>query len=150
MFLQELDDRQKECFLQLAHRVAAADGEDSREEEHVMQQLRSEMAFHVPVDMGRAMAHQPDVSAFDSHRARVIAALELLLLAYADEYVHEAEIQAVRDICFAMGFNEEWLAVMGEWATRLHDLAEEDPEDEEWQAYHDALMTHAEAMMTAA
>lgn len=150
MFLQELDDRQKACFLQLACRVAAADGEDSREEEHVMQQLRSEMAFQLPVDMGRAMATTPDVSAFDSHRARVIAALELLLLAYADEYVHEAEVQAVRDICFAMGFNEEWLAVMGEWATRLHDLADEDPEDEERLAYRAALMEHAEAMMTAA
>lgn len=147
MFLQELDEEQKEAFLILAHRLTAADGEDSLDEEQVLQEIRSEMMFHHPIDMARVVAEEIEVTVFDSHRARVIAALELLLLTYADDYVHEAEIQLVRDVCFTMGFDEEWLAVMGEWATRFHDLAEEDPEDAEWQAYHDALIQHAEAMM---
>lgn len=150
MFLRELDEEQRETFLILAHRLAAIDGEDSPEEERMLQELRAEMDIDSTIDMSRVVAQELDVGAFDSHRVRVIAALELLLLAYADEYVHEAEVQLVTDVCFAMGFNEEWLAVMGEWATRFHDLTDEDPEDEAWRAYHDALIQHAEAMMNAA
>ncbi len=87
-----------------------------------------------------------DVSAFDTHRSRVVAALELLRLTYADEYVHEAEVAEVRDVCTAMGFPEEWLFTMGEWASRFNEIDDEELEGE-MAEYRDALIKHTEQMM---
>lgn len=69
-------------------------------------------------------------------------ALELLRLACVDEYVHEAEVAEVRNVCEAMGFPEEWLSTMGEWATRFHE-----GEEIEILEYKEALIQHAHQMM---
>ena len=148
MFLGMLEDHQKADFLVLASKVAAADGEDSADEQEALDELKREMNYTGDVDMSRVLGGVK-VNSFDTHKSRVIVALELLLIAYADEYVHEAEIQIVRDVSFAMNFNDEWLAVMGDWATRYTELMQEE-KDEVWQKYFDGLMAHAQAMMEVA
>ena len=145
MFLDMLNDAQKESFMILASRLAMADGEDSEEEEEALRQVRSEMGYQGEVDMNR-MLGEVDVTSFDTHQSRVIAALELLRLAYADEYVHEAEVALVRGVCTAMGFPEEWLSTMGEWATRYNEIDGENLEGE-MAEYRDALIEHAHQMM---
>ncbi len=145
MFLEMLNPDQRESFLVLATRLAMADGEDSAEELDAIRELRREMGIQHDVDMQKVLA-PIDVIAFDTHRARVIAALELLRLAYADEYVHEAEVSEVRGICSAMGFPEEWLSTMGEWATRFNQV-DQDQADGEMAEYRDALIEHAQQMM---
>jgi len=145
MFLEMLNGAQREAFLVLASRIAMSDGEDSAEEMEAIDALREEMGVHGDIDIRRVLG-DIDVSAFDTHKARVIAALELLRLAYADEYVHEAEVAEVRDVCEAMGFPEEWLSTMGEWASRFNEVEVEDPEGE-MAEYRDALIEHAHQMM---
>lgn len=145
MFLDLLNESQREAFLILASRVAMSDGEDSAEERDALESLRREMGIHHDVDI-QAVLGDIDVRSFDTHRTRVAAALELLRLAYADEYVHEAEIAEVRDICTAMGFPEEWLSTMGEWATRFNEIEGEELEGE-MAEYRDALIEHAQQMM---
>lgn len=145
MFLDLLNESQREAFLILASRVAMSDGEDSAEERDALDSLRREMGIHHDVDI-QAVLGEIDVRSFDTHRTRVAAALELLRLAYADEYVHEAEIAQVRDICTAMGFPEEWLSTMGEWATRFNEIEGEELEGE-MAEYRDALLRHAQQMM---
>ena len=76
MFLEMLNTEQREAFLILANRIAIADGDDSAEEAEAMDKLRLEMGLGASVDMNRVMA-DIDVTAFDTHKARVIAALEL-------------------------------------------------------------------------
>ena len=66
-----------------------------------------------------------DVSMFDSHRARVIAGLELMRMLYADDYVHEAELAEIKAICRAFKFPEPWVATMTEWAKRMAWTEEE-------------------------
>jgi uncharacterized tellurite resistance protein B-like protein len=145
MFLEMLNEKQKESFLILASRVAMSDGEDSAEEMDAIEALRQEMGVQTDIDMRKVLA-DVDVSAFDTHKSRVIAALELLRLAYADDYVHEAEIAEVREVCEAMGFPEEWLSTMGEWATRFTEVEGEEQEGE-MAEYRDALIEHAHQMM---
>lgn len=145
MFLEILNAEQREAFLVLASRVAIADGEDSSEEMQAIDSIRDEMGLTRPVDMRKVLADL-DVSPFDTHKSRVVAALELLRLAYADEYVHESEIAEVRNVCEAMGFPEEWLSTMGEWATRFNEVEDEDLEGE-MAEYRDALIEHAYQMM---
>ncbi len=145
MFLEMLKMSQREAFLVLASRVAISDGEDSAEEQAAIEVLKAEMGITRDVDMKKVLAGI-DVSLFDTHKSRVIAALELLRLAYADEYVHEAEIAEVRAICNTMGFPEEWVSTMGEWATRFNTL-EGKPLEGEMAEYREALIEHAHQMM---
>lgn len=145
MFLEMLNEPQKQSFLVLASRVTMADGEDSAEEMEALRELGREMGIKAEIDIKAALA-DIDVQAFDTHKSRVVAALELLRLAYADEYVHEAEVVEVRDICTAMGFPEEWLSTMGEWATRFSQL-DDDAVEGEMAEYRDALIEHAHQMM---
>ncbi|MEX0693444.1 MAG: hypothetical protein WD075_03270 [Rhodospirillales bacterium] len=145
MFLDLLSPTQREAFLVLASRIAISDGEDSSEEMEAIEDLKKEMGIYYDIDIKKILADL-DVSAFDTHKSRVIAALELLRLAYADEYVHEAEIAEVRGVCEAMGFPEEWLSTMGEWATRINEIKGEDIEGEMVE-YREALIEHAHQMM---
>ncbi len=145
MFLEILTEPQKKSFLVLASRVTMADGEDSAEELEALSDLGREMGIRADIDMKAALA-DIDVQAFDTHKSRVVAALELLRLAYADAYVHEAEVVEVRNICTAMGFPEEWLSTMGEWATRFNQV-DDDAVDGEMAEYRDALIEHAHQMM---
>lgn len=145
MFLEMLNLQQREAFLVLAGRVAIADGEDSQEELEALSDLKVEMGIDRDVGMDEILS-EIDVSAFDTHKSRVVAALELLRLTYADEYVHEAEIAEVRNVCEAMGFPEEWLTTMGEWATRFNEVEGEEVEGEMLE-YKEALIQHAHQMM---
>lgn len=145
MFLEMLNEDQKKSFLVLASRVTMADGEDSAEEMDALHALGREMGISTDIDIKKALG-EIDVAPFDTHRSRVIAALELLRLAYADAYVHEAEVVEVRDICTAMGFPEEWLSTMGEWATRFNQV-DDDAAEGEMAEYRDALIDHAHQMM---
>jgi hypothetical protein len=110
-----------------------------------IEELKKEMGIYYDIDMKKILA-DIDVSAFDTHKSRVVAALELLRLAYADEYVHEAEIAEVRAVCEVMGFPEEWLSTMGEWATRFNEIKEDELEGE-MAEYREALIEHAHQMM---
>ena len=145
MFLELLNAPQRESFLVLASRIAISDGEDSTEEMEAIEDLKKEMGIYYDIDLKKILADL-DVSAFDTHKSRVVAALELLRLAYADEYVHEAEIAEVRAVCEAMGFPEEWLSTMGEWATRFNEIKGEELEGE-MAEYREALIEHAHQMM---
>lgn len=145
MFLDMLNHSQRDAFLVLAGRLAVADGEDSPEELEALSALKKEIGIDREVGMDEILA-EIDVVAFDTHKSRVIAALELLRLAYADEYVHEAEVAEVRDVCVAMGFPEEWLTTMGEWATRYSEIDDEEV-DGEMLEYKEALIQHAHQMM---
>lgn len=145
MFLDMLNQAQRDAFIILAGRLAVADGEDSAEELEALSELKREMGISREVNMDEILA-EIDVRAFESHKSRVIAALELLRLAYADEYVHEAEVAEVRNVCEAMGFPEEWLSTMGEWATRFNEVEVEEVEGEMLE-YKEALIQHAHQMM---
>lgn len=145
MFLTELNEPQKRAFLVLAQRITQADGEDSAEENEALATLSAEMDIPFDTDM-KAILADIDISMFNSHRARVIAALELMRMVYADDFVHEAEVAEVLRICKAMGFPEPWVVTMREWAKRL-SWTEEDTADAQRTAYHRALVDYAESIM---
>lgn len=145
MFLNELNDAQKRAFLVLASRVTQADGEDSADEQEALEAVSAEMGIPFEFDQ-RAVLGDIDIAVFDNHRARVIAALELMRILHADDYVHEAELAEIRAVCKALKFPEPWIATMTEWAKRMA-WAEEDPLDAQRGEYRAALMTYANRVM---
>lgn len=121
MLLHLLDDAQKSSFLVIAHKLTMADGEDASSEEHMLVKLRAEMGG-IPEAPMAAVLGPIDVRPFDSRQARVAAMLELLALAYTDDYMHEAESNLIGDVAMAFGFTQDELNAMAEWAWRRLDL----------------------------
>lgn len=148
MFLEELNEPQKRAFLVLAHRITQADGEDSTDEQAALEDLCREMNIAFETDM-KAILADINVAPFDSHRARVIAALELMRMVYADDFVHEAEVAEVLAICRAMTFPDPWVVTMREWAKRL-SWTEEQPEDAQRAGYRSQLLDYAKQIMDGA
>lgn len=148
MFLEQLNEQQKHAFLVLAQRVTQADGEDSADEHAALDALCQEMQIAFDVDM-KAILADINVDHFDSHSTRVIAALELMRMVHADDYVHEAEITEVLAICQAMEFTDPWIVTMREWAKRL-SWAEEDPLDSQRAEYRTLLVGYARQIIAGA
>jgi len=145
MFLEHLNEPQKRAFLVLAQRITQADGEDAADEHTALEALCAEMEIAFDVDM-KAILADIDVAAFDNHRARVIAGLELMRLVHADDYVHEAEVAEAMAICRAMQFPDPWIVTMREWAKRVN-WTDEDPADAQRADYQRELIGYAQRIM---
>jgi uncharacterized tellurite resistance protein B-like protein len=141
MFLKELSEPQKQAFLVLATRITQSDGEDSADEFEELQKLSAEMSIEYHVEMSDVLG-DIDAAPFNTQRSRIITALELMRLVYADDYMHEAEVAEVQHICRALDFNPDWVATMAEWARRL-SWTEDEPPEAEKEAYRKDLIRYA-------
>lgn len=141
MFLHLLNDTQKTKFLVFAHKLAMCDGEDTSQEEDMLLQLQQEMETDIKVPMAEVLG-EIDVRAFSTMDARVIAMIELLMVAYTDNYVHEAEAELISDIAHRFGFSQQMLDRLVDWAGRA--LALGDRPDE---AAYNRLVEEAYKMM---
>jgi len=115
MFLQFLNPQQQRAFMVLAQRLAMADGDDADEEQEALDAVQAEMGQTFDIPVGEILGAL-DVSAFDTPTARTLSMLELLVLAYADEYLHEAESTIVSEIAVAFSINQDQLNDMAVWA----------------------------------
>ncbi|NQV99268.1 MAG: TerB family tellurite resistance protein [Rhodospirillales bacterium] len=115
MFLHLLDRKQKDAFLVLAQRISMIDGEDDLSERDALIDLKSRLGATANPDMTAVLA-EPDLSAFTTRKVRVIAMLELLTMAYADGYLHDAESGMISDLSAAFGFDQSDLNSLAAWA----------------------------------
>lgn len=122
MFLHLLNLKQKEAFLVLAQRISMIDGEDDMSELDALGDLKSRLGLTANPSMTAVLA-DPDVSAFTSRKSRVIAMLELLTLAYADGYLHDAESDMISDVSTAFGFDQDDLNALAAWSMEALELS---------------------------
>lgn len=122
MFLHLLNQKQKEAFLVLAQRISMIDGEDDMNELDALGDLKKRLGVTTNPDMTAVLA-DPDISAFTSRKTRVITMLELLTLAYADGYLHDAESDMISDLSAAFGFDQDDLNGMAAWAMDALELS---------------------------
>ena len=115
MFLGHLNETQKEQLLVFAHQLTMADGEDSTDEEEALRRLATEAGITNGVDGDRILA-PIDVSPFDTGSARVAATLEILVLAFKSEFLHEAESRYLGKLAGAMGFEQDHFNSLVNWA----------------------------------
>lgn len=108
MLLSLLNDAQKSAFFVLANKLTIVDGEDSPEEQAALAAIRSELGGGVEAPMA-AVLGDLELGAFDTQAARVITVLELLRVAYRDQYLHEKEADLLGDISRAFSFSQERL-----------------------------------------
>ena len=123
MFLHLLSHKQKEAFLVLAQRISMIDGEDDMSELDALGDLKGRLGLTANPDMSAVLA-DPDLSAFTSRKTRVIAMLELLTLASADGYLHDAESHMISDLAAEFGFDQDDLNGMAAWAMDALELTQ--------------------------
>ncbi len=127
MYLHLLNKNQKEAFLILAQRISMIDGEDDLSELDALNDLKGRLGLTANPDMTAVLA-DPDVSAFGTHKTRVIAMLELLTLAYADDHLHDAESDMISEISQKFGFDQDMLNTLASWAMRALELSRQGEE----------------------
>lgn len=124
MFLGTFNDDQKRAFLVLADAVINADRRLAPQEEAMIALMRAEMGMPdgepVPT-MDEAAA----VAAFDSHRVRVAAMLELTGLGLADAEMAAEEALALARLGAAFGFTETQILGQRDWVLRQVALVHE-------------------------
>lgn len=121
MYLHLLSDAQKTTLFSFAYRLSTADGEDSTEESRKMDELRQQLGLRERPDMEQVLG-EITAGPFESAKVRSIAMMELLVLAYADGYLHEAEAALIGEIAEAFEIGQERLNAMAEWAMDYLDV----------------------------
>jgi len=124
MFLHELDDKQKEAFICLAHDVVVSDGELSAGERWMMDDLKREIGLssefephYMPIDgIGEI---------FDTKRARVATIIALIRLGYADGAFEIEEQLLLKEICSTFDITESDFSIIENWVRRLIALENE-------------------------
>ena len=107
MFLNELSEPQKSTFIALATRIILADGKVKEEENVLLESMRAEMG-----DPAKAPAEEFFGAVNTQHfegqrRAKYIALLELFVISYADESLHEEESRVVDEVRESFGIDPD-------------------------------------------
>lgn len=124
MFLNLLNDRQKQSFLALATKVVMADGEVAPKE-HVTLNVRvAEMGGDVKAPPAEIFG-EPNFEVFDTNRAQTIVVLELLVIAYSDQDYHEFERPIIDQLATEFGFSKNEMKLFEDWAIRQSPLSVE-------------------------
>ena len=124
MFLYELDRKQKETFICLAHVVAVSDGELSPEEQIMMNELKREIDLspefephYMPIDGIREV--------FNTRSVRVATIIALIRLGYADGAFEIEEQFLLKEICVTFEVTESDFNIIENWVRRLIALEKE-------------------------
>jgi len=124
MFLYELNRKQKETFICLAHVVAVSDGVLSSEERLMMNELEKEIALssefephYIPLDGVREV--------FNTRSARVATIIALTRLGYADGAFEIEEQFLLKEICVTFEVTESDFTIIENWVRRLIALEKE-------------------------
>lgn len=121
MFLHLLNEDQKAAFLTLAQRMGMADGEDDPDELKALEDIQLQTSIESRAEMSDVLGELP-LEPFVSSNDRAIAMMELLIISYADGYLHEAEAALIGQIASAFEIDQDRLNVMAEWAMDALDL----------------------------
>jgi tellurite resistance protein len=124
MFLYELNRKQKETFICLAHVVAVSDGVLSSEERLMMNELEKEIALssefephYIPLDGVREV--------FNTRSVRVATIIALIRLGYADGAFEIEEQFLLKEICVTFEVTESDFTIIENWVRRLIALEKE-------------------------
>lgn len=124
MFLHELNDRQKEAFICLAHNVVVSDGELSPGEVAMMEALKREISLDRSFEP-HYMPVEGIEKIFDSRRSRVAVIIALIRLGYADGAFEIEEQFLLQQVCQLFAVTEADFSRIENWVRRLISLQEE-------------------------
>ena len=124
MFLNELDQNQKEAFICLAHVVVVSDGELSSGEQLMMGELKREIGLSSEFEP-HYMAIDGIGEIFNTKSSRVATIIALIRLGYADGAFEIEEQFLLREISVIFEITESDFTIIENWVRRLIALEKE-------------------------
>ena len=124
MFLNLLNDRQKQSFLALATKVVMADGGVVPEENVTLNVRVAEMGGGV-VAPPEEIFGDANTAVFDPPKSQFIVILELMVIAYSDEEFHADERPIIDYLAKSFGISAENMKIFEDWARRQAPLSYE-------------------------
>ena len=124
MFLSVLTPMQQEAVMFLAREFIVTDEDISVKEQDVFDQMAREV--ELPMPSARYLSsHGAAVEALTTGKARAVAVIELLSIAYADGEYGEEERRYINDLVKEFGIPETTVTAMENWVLRYIALINE-------------------------
>jgi tellurite resistance protein len=119
MFLNRLNKKEKEAFLELAHYVERSDGDFSNDQKHIIEKYCMEMQINdIEFDVEQFDIYDTLDKIQDS-KSRKIVLLEIMALIYADDFLHEEERKVLEKILEEFNLNYSLSVVYTQWAKSM-------------------------------
>jgi tellurite resistance protein len=124
MFLNSLNNEQKEAFLDLALFVAHADGEFSDDEKLIVEQYQLEMeTSYDPNIKGKKV--EDIINCFENKRDRNIVLIELMALVHSDDEFCENEQKLIDYIAKTFSISSEQCEKFENWSKSILSVINE-------------------------
>ena len=124
MYLSVLTPMQQEAVIYLVRELIATDEAISAKEQDVFDQMVREV--ELPMPSARYLSsHGAAVEALSTGKARAVAVIELLGIAYADGEYAEEENRYINDLVQELGVPETTFTAMANWVLRYIALTDE-------------------------
>lgn len=120
MFLAELQQEEKEAFLELAALIAKIDGNNSIFENSLLAEYKKEMGIENYHICGLTMEEM--IMVFKSERSKNIVLTELLRLVFSDGVYHDHERESIRLIKKHFGFHADEYDSFKDWILKIKEL----------------------------
>jgi len=119
MFLNRLNKKEKEAFLELAHYIANVDGEFSESEKGIIDKYCMEMQIDdINFDENKFDIYET-LGKITNKRSRKIVVLELMALIYSDDFLHEKERKILEKILEEFDLSYNLSIVYTQWAKTM-------------------------------
>jgi len=122
MFLNKLKKEEKIAFLELAHHIARSDNDFSESQKSIIDKYCMEMqiddikydeeTFDIYVSLGKVK----------SQRSRKIVILEIMVLIYSDNFLHEGERKVLEKMLEEFDLSYNLSIVYTEWSKTMLSL----------------------------
>jgi hypothetical protein len=116
MFLNRLNQIEKEAFLELAHHVARSDEDFSENQKEIISQYCMEMSIEdIEYDDSKFVLDRV-LAKIECKKSQKIVLLEVMALVYSDGLLHDAEKEIIDNMIEKYSLNQALATVYAEWA----------------------------------
>ena len=123
MFLNILNNQEKEIFLELAHHIARSDNDFSNEQKSIIETYCIEMTIE-DIEYNKDLFNLETLLAkVKEKESQKIILLEIMALVYSGNYLHIEEKKVINKMIDIFGLNPSLAIVYGEWAKSILALS---------------------------
>ncbi|QQZ07786.1 hypothetical protein [Heyndrickxia vini] len=120
MFLRELNQKEKEAFLELAYLIAKIDKNQSIFENSILIKFKTEMGIDKYSIKGSDIEDILEV--FENDRTKNIVLVEILRLIFSDGVFHDFERESIQLIKKHFGFDKDDYQSLRDWVIKIKEL----------------------------
>ena len=119
MFLNRLNSKEKEAFLELAHYIARSDNDFSDTQKEIIKQYCTEMQIKNIKFKKKKFDIYKTLGKIKREKSRKIVLLEVMALIYSDDFLHEEERKILEIMLEEFDLSYNLSVVYTQWAKSM-------------------------------